>query len=263
MGIFWMLALTQALACSSSSDGDPARAGAGSDAGGASAMAGSINSAGSFALAGNSGTRDSGGAGTSGSGASAGSIAGAGGLAVVIPPDNFNPAIPSPSFDCRTFESTKRCVSIRGTINGVAVDTHCSSEAVDNVTFDNPLAWVADCLEGESAQMGRRYQVSVPVQKPGMFSYELAPAAPYAGASMTVQVNLVGGSSVADHYAGGALSGVASDGEFGLALVLGSFNGTWNAPASASCNPHISMGQCGGPSSINGTFKMLHIKGVQ
>lgn len=259
LGVACFLVVTQLLACGSDEGSSPAVDGG---AGGTTATGGTANSAGISALAGNSGAIATGGAGTAGSGASTSSNAGSGGSAVV-PPDNFNPAIPIPSFDCRTAESSKRCVSIRGTINGATVDTHCSSEAVDNVSFDHPLAWVADCLEGDSAEMGRRYQVSVPVQKPGPFSYDLATGEAYAGASMTVQVDLVGGSSVADHYAGGAISGAASDSDFGLELIVGSFHGSWNAPGSANCNPHISKGQCGGPSGINGTFKMQHLVRAQ
>ncbi|MEO8904657.1 MAG: hypothetical protein ABI488_19785 [Polyangiaceae bacterium] len=252
--------MTQLLGCGSDEGSSPA---AGGGAGGTTATGGAANSAGISALAGNSGAIATGGAGTAGSGASTSSNAGSAGSAVVIPPDNFNRAVPIPSFDCRTAASSKRCVSIRGTINGATVDTHCLSEAVDNVSFDSPLAWVADCLEGDSAAMGRRYQVTVPVQKPGPFSYDLLTGAAYAGASMTVQVDLVGGSSVGDHYGGGAISGAASDADFGLELIVGSFHGTWNAPGSASCNPHISMGQCGGPSDINGTFKMQHLVRAQ
>jgi hypothetical protein len=175
---------------------------------------------------------------------------------MVLPPDDFNPAIPSPSLDCRGLDSSKRCVSIRGTLNGVPVDTHCSSDALVFLTFEDPTAWVADCLEGASSEMGRRYQVTVPVQKQGTFNYELVPGAPYLGASMSVAVDLVGGSSLGDHFAGGALSGAAYDAESGFELVLGSFHGTWNAPTSASCDPGP-MGQCAA-GEINGTFRIVH-----
>lgn len=252
-----LLAVTQLLACGS--DGASSQGGSGSSGsgpGGGAPSGGSSSNAGSPASAGNSGA-----AGGSGGGVAGGSTAGAGGAAsVVVPPDDFDPAIPKPSFDCRTSEldSSKRCVSIRGTLNGVAVDTHCSSGALVYVTFDDPLAWVADCLEGPSSEMGRRYQVTVPVQKPGTFSYDLppGPGAPYAGASMTVAVNLVGGSSLGDHYAGGALSGVAYDGDFGTEVILGSFHGSWKAPTSASCDPGP-MGMCA-PGEINGTFRIVH-----
>lgn len=258
----WLLAVTQLTACSSDGGRSPAVGGSG-EAGGAT-TAGSANSAGSAASAGSSGSGGTnggvGGAASAGKGGAA--TAGMGGAAVVIPPDDFNPAIQSPSFDCRTSEldTSKRCVSIRGTLNGVAVDTHCSNPALVFLTFDNPQAWVVDCLEGESSAMGRRYQVTVPVQRSGTFKYELSNGAPYAGASMTVAVNLVGGSSVGDHFAGGVLSGVAYEGDFGTEVILGSFHGTWNMPSSG-CDAGISMGTCAS-GEVNGTFRVVHaVKG--
>jgi hypothetical protein len=157
--------------------------------------------------------------------------------------------------DCRGQVDTKRCVSIRGQVNGANVDAHCTGQALVSLVFEPPRAWVADCTEGESPEVGKQYQVTVPVQKVGAFEYRLAPGMPPAGTSVLVSVDDVGGSSLADHFVAAVVSGTVEDGGLGAALVSGTFHASWGTPT-APCDAGA-VGQCGS-ASVNGTFRILH-----
>lgn len=249
--------------------------GCGSDEGGSSMANGSAGIAGDGSDGGSAGTaanassgttsgggRNFAGSSAAGGGAAGGGAAGSGGLvamagsgSVELPDAVFDPTLPEPSVDCRTQVDTKRCVSIRGQVNDGSVDAHCTSQALVNLTFEPPRAWVADCTEGPTPEMGKQYQVAIPVQKIGTFEYQLTPDSSSSGASVLISVDDVGGSTLADHFESGVLSGVVEDGGLGAALISGTFRARWTAPAT-DCDAGA-VGHCGAV-AVNGTFRILH-----
>lgn len=173
--------------------------------------------------------------------------------------DAFNPQVALPSYDCRTDPATKACVSVSGTLAGEAIDRHCAGTVSPGAVFRTPDAFPVACLESGSPRMGFWYQVTVPVQGAGAFSYDLTPDGAFLGANVTVARDGSGGEVRSDHFVGGKLSGTlvkdASDDD----LISGTFRMTWGAPG-VSCQP-------GGPSGcaaadVNGTFRVLNVLDV-
>jgi hypothetical protein len=219
----------------------------------------------------NAGTSSGGGQGGSGSGSGGGvanggvangGVASQGGAAnagasgaETLPPGVLDPALPEPSVDCRAATGTKRCVSISGQVAGKSLDAHCESQAIVNLVFESPKAWVADCTDAETQ---RQYQVTVPVQPLGDFEYTLAAGDAYAGVSTMVSVNDAGGSSLSDHFTGASVEGSVQDGGSATALVSGTFRARWGAPA-VGCDG-AAVTSCAS-AAIHGTFRILHSVG--
>jgi hypothetical protein len=147
--LLWVVAGAM-LGCSSS---DPANGsgGAGGSSGGASGSAGTSNA----------GTGD----------------ASAGSASAGAPAAAFNPALPAPSYDCRSDinATSKSCISLTGTAAGMAFEDHCADPLSPNGLLLSPPAWPTGC---GSDPLHRLYNVDVPVQDPGLFHYTQMPNGP-------------------------------------------------------------------------------------
>lgn len=197
------------------------------------------------------------GAGGTGGGAGAGATGGSGGSAGTSNvADVFNPALPVPSYDCRADTATKACVSISGTVAGQSVDRHCAGATPPGALARNPTAFPVACQESGSPLTGYWYQVTVPVQGPGVFSYELAPGGAYSGANVTVALDGGGGEVRSDHFMAGKLAGSIVPEGAEDELISGTFRMTWTMPG-ASCQA-VGPDECA-PADVNGTFRVLNV----
>jgi hypothetical protein len=168
----------------------------------------------------------------------------------------FDPGLPPPSYDCRADTQARQCISIRGTLNGEAVDRHCAVGMPPLVLLLNPDAWPVACAESGSASVGYWYQLSIPMQMPGPFLHNITAGTPNNGAEVAVAFNGRGGSVRSDHFVSAVVAGsVRRDATTTNDILIGTFRATWKTPV-AGCDGRLAD-SCG-PAEIHGTFKVEH-----
>ncbi|HWZ92799.1 MAG TPA: hypothetical protein VNW92_28230 [Polyangiaceae bacterium] len=248
------------MACSSGSDHGPS--GSQIFGGGSGGSAGGVSLTGSagFSLVGSGGSNHGGGAGGAVSGyggATAGSTAsgagGTGGMAGSAP-TALDPALPTPSHDCRT-DTGANCISIAGTYTGAPIDIYCNA-ADDLSVIVQAGKWVIGC-DHLNAGYARLF---VPVQKPGSFA-ETATAGSQPqmefefSVDATSSVALFGSNLVSAELAGAV---VATYGGVYRA-VSGTFHGSWAAPDSTCSGLY---GSACAVADINVTFRIETTSGT-
>ncbi|HYO93625.1 MAG TPA: hypothetical protein VER33_03890 [Polyangiaceae bacterium] len=241
--------------------GQPSSSGgsSGSPNGGAGGRAGAPGGGSGGMARGGAGGMTRGGAGGAVNGGAAGTLgggaAGTAGGAPAVPGHVFNPSLPPPSYDCRTDTQTKQCISIRGTLNGQSIDRHCALDTSPLVLLRNPDVWPAACAEDNTGTVGYWYQLNIPIQMPGSFSYNIGPGSAY-GADVGVAFNGRGGDVRSSHFVSAVLAGsVRRDATTTNDILVGTFRAAWAAPA-ADCDARLTD-TCG-PADVHGTFKVEH-----
>ncbi len=245
------------LAACSPDDTAPNTGGTSGSAGAsASGGTGPGGTAGALGQGGTSGSGGSGGqSGTSGSAGSGGAGSGGGGAGGGGPTEVFDPTLPRPSYECRTDVQSGTCLSISGTLAGVAIDRHCARPDLGGGLARNPDAWPVACYEGSSSSEGYFFQLAVPRQAPGNFYYDLS-GNPENGLELIVAHDDRGGDLTGSHFAAGALSGkVEHDAGTDHDIISGTFRGTWRMP-DANCRQAFMSG-CEA-ATVHGNFRVVH-----
>lgn len=274
-GLFGIVVTSTLVAACGGSSGAADATGSGGPSGGTGGAAGDSGPGGAAASAGDgsaatggsggtAGASTGGGGGRGGSGGNAGEggkggksaagSAGEGGAGGGV----LDPELPVPSYDCRTDTTNGACVSVSGTLLGVEIDRRCARLGGSMIVNMTPESWPLACVEEElGPTAGYWYGVAVPPQTEGSFWYDLVPGGEYAGAGISLAHDDTGGSSIADHFEGGAIEGQTTyDSVIDAYTVTGTFRGRWGMPAGPSCEAG-SPGTCG-EADVHGTFKLLH-----
>lgn len=239
-GLVALLATVISLGCS----GDPG-ASHGSAGTGASA-----NQAGAGVAA------QGGGAGKPTLGGSGGTAAGSGGSGPGSVATVFDPTLTPPAYDCRTDVESKACLSVSGTLNGVAFDRHCAMPGSPGLLRRSPDAWPVACFEDPSDKVGYFFQVSVPVQPPGVFNVTVALGSTYTGADVVAAKDDQGGDFRSDHLIAGALAAtIEVDPVTSDHLIVGTFRASWGVPE-VDCDSYF-PNDCL-PAQVHGNFRVDH-----
>jgi len=234
-----------ALGCSSETDGST-----GSGSGGTGGSSGQGGSGGT-AAGGSGGSGGSSASGGTSSGGGSGGVSGTSGVGGT-PDEVLNPDLPAPSFDCRTDLQNKQCVSIRGTINGQAIDRRCVLPNSPLGFIGNPPAWVTSCEEQADGH-SYIYRVDVVVQQAGVFHHVLD-LANYTGVEVIAGIDGAGGDARSNSMSRGEVAGsVVRDAQTTDDIISGTFRATWGTPP-VDCNPRY-VDTCA-PADVHGTFRV-------
>lgn len=191
--------------------------------------------------------------GTPSGGSSGGSASGGGASSVE---EVFDPSLPKPTYDCRTDVTNKTCLSVSGNVGG-SFDRHCALPSSPDLLLRNPDAWPVACFEDSStAKVGYFFQVAVPVQGAGPFTFMVAPGGKFTGADVVAAKDDAGGDFRSDHLVSGAIAAtVEVDSGATTNIITGTFRAQWGEPE-VDCDSRIPNTCLAG--KVHGTFRVEH-----